>query len=359
MTFLFIRAVFLTIFTQNNFLLGTFRMYTRYYKWGIFVLILLLLLFVVVVAGLCVGEINYSPGEVLRILFGEGDDVRAEILRKLRLPRVLLGFIVGGSLSLAGAILQGIFKNPLVEPYTLGISGGASVAVAIVVVFSLETVLGVLTLPFSGFLGALITIVFIYMVAMKGRSVRIQTLLLSGVMISFIASSAMMLLMSVARSDKLHGVIFWIMGGLNETNINLIVFLCILSMLVLLLSCGYAPALNAMRLGVERATQLGVNAERSVKVLFLLSSLLTGMCVAVAGVIGFVGLIIPQLIRYVVGTDFRILLVSSFLGGGIFLILCDIFARVVISPNELPIGVVTGIIGGILFIVVMMKKRGE
>lgn len=329
----------------------------KYYKWIFFLVILLALLATVVVAGLCIGEIKYSPGEVLPILFGDGDDVRAEILRKLRFPRVLLGLLVGGSLSLSGAVLQGIFRNPLVEPYTLGISGGASVAVSLVIVFSLETLWGNLTLPIAGFVGAFITIAFIYTIAMKGRSVRIPTLLLTGVMISFIASSVMMLLMSVARTDKLHGVIFWIMGGLNETDSGLIVFLCVASVAVLVLSCGYALALNAMRLGVERATQLGVNAERSVKMLFLFSSILTGICVSVAGVIGFVGLIIPQLIRYMIGTDYRILLVSSFLGGGIFLILCDIFARVIILPNELPIGVVTGIIGGVLFIVVMMRKR--
>ncbi|MEG0795138.1 MAG: iron ABC transporter permease [Odoribacter sp.] len=318
---------------------------------------LFLLLAAVTLVALCIGEVNYTPGEVLRILFGEGDDVRAEILRKLRLPRILLGLIVGGSLSLTGAILQGIFRNPLVEPYTLGISGGASVGIALVVVFSLETLWGSVTLPLAGFTGALVTIVFVYAASMNGRSVRIQTLLLTGVMISFIASSVMMMLMSMSRTDKLQGVMFWIMGGLNETNTLLIGGLAVVAFVVLLLSCGYAPALNAMRLGVERATQLGVNAERSVKVLFFLSSILTGICVSLAGVIGFVGLIIPQLIRYIIGTDYRILLISSFLGGGIFLILCDIFARVIISPNELPIGVVTGIIGGIIFIVVMMRKK--
>lgn len=332
-------------------------MYARYYQWIFFLLVLFLLLAAVTLVALCIGEVNYTPGEVLRILFGEGDDVRAEILRKLRLPRILLGLIVGGSLSLTGAILQGIFRNPLVEPYTLGISGGASVGIALVVVFSLETLWGSVTLPLAGFTGALVTIVFVYAASMNGRSVRIQTLLLTGVMISFIASSVMMMLMSMSRTDKLQGVMFWIMGGLNETNTLLIGGLAVVAFVVLLLSCGYAPALNAMRLGVERATQLGVNAERSVKVLFFLSSILTGICVSLAGVIGFVGLIIPQLIRYIIGTDYRILLISSFLGGGIFLILCDIFARVIISPNELPIGVVTGIIGGIIFIVVMMRKK--
>lgn len=332
-------------------------MYRKYYIWGVCFAALLLLLLIVAITGLCIGETNYSPLEVWQILFGDGTDVRAEILKQLRLPRILLGFMVGGALSLSGAILQGVFRNPLVEPYTLGISGGASVGIALVVVFSFESVFGNFTLPAAGFLGALLTIFFVYLVSMKGKNIRIQTLLLTGVMISFIASSVMMLLMSVARSDKLHGVIFWIMGGLNETNVNLISILFVATLVVLLLSYFYAPALNAMRLGIERATQLGVNAERSVKILFLFSSLLTGLCVSVAGVIGFVGLIIPQLMRYIVGSDYRILLISSFLGGGIFLILCDIFARTVISPNELPIGVVTGIIGGIIFIVVMTKGK--
>lgn len=334
-------------------------MYGKYYKWISFLVLLLALLLIVVVAGLCIGEVNYSPREALSILFGNGDDVRAEILRKLRLPRIILGFVVGGALSLSGAILQGIFRNPLVEPYTLGISGGASVGVALAVVFSFETLWGSMTLPFAGFLGALLTVIFVYTFGMKGRVVRIQTLLLTGVMISFISSSLMMLLISLARTDKLQGVIFWVMGGLNETNTSLIVLLSVISLFVLLLSCCYAPALNAMRLGVEKAAQLGVNAERSVKVLFLFTSLLTGICVSVTGVIGFVGLIIPQLIRFIVGTDYRILLISSFLGGGIFLLLCDIFARVVISPNELPIGVVTGIIGGLIFIVVMVRSKSS
>ncbi len=332
-------------------------MQSRYYKWCLCLAVLLLLLAVTIIAALCIGEVNYSPQEVLQILFGDGNDVRADILRKLRLPRILLGLFVGGSLSLTGAILQGIFRNPLVEPYTLGISGGASVGVTLVIVFSLEMFWGSLTLAFAGFIGALATIILVYFVAMRGNSVRIQTLLLTGVMISFVASSLMMLMMSITDADKLQGVMFWTMGGLNETNTTLITFISLLSLCILLISLFYAPVLNAMRLGLERATQLGVNAERSVKVLFVFSSLLTGICVATAGMIGFVGLIIPQLMRYIVGTDYRILLLSSFLGGGIFLILCDIFARVIVSPNELPIGVVTGIIGGIIFIIVMTKIK--
>lgn len=327
----------------------------RYSLWGLLLVVLVLLLFVAGMAGLCIGEVGYSPVEVLRILFGEGDDMRADILIKLRLPRIILGLMVGGALSLSGAILQGVFRNPLVEPYTLGISGGASVGVALAVVLGLNSVLGNVFLPVAGFLGSFVTIVFVYLAGISGRKIRIQTLLLTGVMISFIASSFMMLLMSVSKSENLHGIIFWTMGSLNETDMSLVTIISVVSVLALFLSYLYSPALNAMRLGVERAVQLGIHAERCVKILFLISSLLTGICVSIAGVIGFVGLIIPQLIRYLVGTDYRILLISSFLGGGIFLIVCDIFARVVIAPNELPIGVVTGLIGGVIFILVMLN----
>lgn len=330
-------------------------MQKKYYRWLLFLGILLCLTGTAVMLALCIGEINYSPKELFHILCGNGNDIRAEILWKLRFPRILLGMIVGGALSLSGAILQGIFRNPLVEPYTLGISGGASLGVVFIIVFSLEFMWGSLTLPLSGFLGALGTLILIYLIAMKKRSVQIKTLLLTGVMISFLSSSVMMLMLSITRVDKLKGIMFWIMGGLNETNGFLIGAVGVIAILVLLLSIGYAPTLNVMRLGMERATQLGVNTEKSVRILFIFNSLLTGICVSVAGVIGFVGLIIPQLIRYIVGTDYRILLISSFLGGGIFLVLCDILARTLIAPNELPIGVITGITGGVLFILVMAR----
>ena len=147
------------------------------------------------------------------------------------------------------------------------------------------------------------------------------------------------------------------MGSLAETDGALITLLCITSFLVLLLSFLYAPQLNAMRLGSERAMQLGVDTDRVIKLLFVFSSLLTGICVSIVGVIGFVGLIVPQLMRALLGTDNRILLPASFFGGGIFLIISDIVARTIISPNELPIGVITGIIGGSVFILVMAKGK--
>ena len=316
-------------------------------------LVLLSLLVVSALAALCIGEISFSPGELLALRDAPEDDIRLNILMQLRVPRILLGLIAGGALSLAGVILQGIF----LEPYTLGISGGASVGVTLAILLGLHTAYGGLALSLAGFLGALATIFVVYGLGIRRGQVRIQTLLLTGVMISFISSSLMLLMMSLSKTEDLPGIVFWIMGSLAETDGALITLLCITSFLVLLLSFLYAPQLNAMRLGSERAMQLGVDTDRVIKLLFVFSSLLTGICVSIVGVIGFVGLIVPQLMRALLGTDNRILLPASFFGGGIFLIISDIVARTIISPNELPIGVITGIIGGSVFILVMAKGK--
>ena len=225
-------------------------------------LVLLSLLVVSALAALCIGEISFSPGELLALRDAPEDDIRLNILMQLRLPRILLGLIAGGALSLAGVILQGIFRNPLVEPYTLGISGGASVGVTLAILLGLHTAYGGLALSLAGFLGALATIFVVYGLGIRRGQVRIQTLLLTGVMISFISSSLMLLMMSLSKTEDLPGIVFWIMGSLAETDGALITLLCITSFLVLLLSFLYAPQLNAMRLGSERAMQLGVDTDR-------------------------------------------------------------------------------------------------
>jgi iron complex transport system permease protein len=331
----------------------------KYRSWAFILLALLLLLALCVVTGLRVGEARFSTAEVIRLLLAPPGEVHAQVLQQLRLPRVLLGCAVGGALSLSGVILQGIFRNPLVEPYTLGISGGASVGVSLAIVLALQSAWGGLALPLAGFAGALVTVLLVHGIALRRGEARVPALLLAGVMISFISSSLVMLVMATAKSDDLHGIIFWIMGSLNETNTGLIRLVGITSVAALALAYLHAPALNAMRLGTEPAAQLGVNTGRGVSLLFLLASLLTGICVSIAGVIGFVGLVVPRLMHFWVGPDYRVLLPASFLGGGIFLVLSDIVARVVISPLELPIGVITGIIGGVLFIVIMGTTRGK
>lgn len=331
----------------------------KYYKWGFYVLVLLVLLVLAASWSLLGSNMHISFSELPQLFNGTLDSVEGIIITKIRLPRVLLGIAVGGALSLSGTILQGIYRNPLVEPYTLGISGGAALGIAIAIVFGLERFLGTWVLPFMGFAGAMVIIVLVYTLGQRSQRMSTQGMLLVGVMISFVASSTMMLLMSITTTENLQSIFFWTMGSLDSINSTLIRIALFTSIIGLVLSYLFVQPLNALRIGEEKARHLGINTDMSIRLLFVLSSLLTGVCVAVVGVIGFVGLIIPHVVRFVVGGDFRILLVSSFLGGGIFLILSDILARNIIAPNELPIGVITGLIGGTVFVFMISKSKGR
>lgn len=323
--------------------------------WSLYVLLLLAGLIVSSILSLGMGEISIRTGDLPRI-FSEKESMEYGVLAYIRIPRTLLGLTIGGSLSLAGAILQGIYRNPLVEPYTLGISGGASLGITFAIVAGLH-LLNILFLPLAGFIGAFATIFLVYTLSLGKGGLSVNRMLLIGVMISFIASSLMMFLMSITSTDNIHGIVFWMMGSLNETNSTMIMVMIALSLFCLIVSYLFVMPLNALRLGEEKARHLGFNANSVIRILFIITSLLTGACIAVAGVIGFVGLIIPHIVRLWVGTDYRILLISSFLSGGIFLILCDVIARTIISPNELPIGVITGIVGGVVFIVLLSNSR--
>ncbi len=282
----------------------------------------------------------------------------AIILFKIRIPRLILGMVVGAALSSAGVILQGMFRNPLVEPYTLGISGGAAAAVGLVIVAGLS---GTLTqiIPLAGFAGAIGAAILVYFIASSGGRLTIPTLLLTGVIVSFLSSSLIMLLMSLAKGEELHGIMFWIMGNLQETNLSFIITVSLIILTGIFISFLFARDLNALVLGEEEATHLGIEVERTKKILFILASLLTGVAVSASGVIGFVGLMIPHLIRGVVDADHRFLLPASALLGASFLVGADLIARTIISPRELPVGVITGIVGGIIFIYIIRKRKVE
>jgi iron complex transport system permease protein len=330
-------------------------MLTKHIKWGIWFMCFLLISLLAIVYSLSRGEMDIPLSKIPGILIGGKESMEFTILSNIRLPRILTGLSIGGALSLAGVILQGVYHNPLVEPYTLGISGGAALGVAFVIVSGLSLSLGPFILPIAGFAGSLVTIFLVYLLSIRRGKVSTQNMVLMGVMISFIASSGMMFMMSTTTNENLHSIVFWIMGSLDETNDKLIIISVIVSLLGLICSYLFIHPLNALRLGEDKARHLGINTDLSIKILFVIASLLTGMCVSVAGVIGFVGLIIPQFIRMIVGSDFRILLISSFLAGGSFLVFCDTIARTIIAPSELPIGVITGIIGGLAFIFILSR----
>lgn len=305
---------------------------------------------------LSTGAVPLPPQKLIAILKAK-EGTEYTLLFEIRIPRTVLALAIGGGLSLSGVILQGMFRNPLVEPYTLGIAGGAGVGVALNFLFRLHHALGTLSIPASGFCGALFVMVVVYLLSLKRGVLKIHGLLLTGVMISLISSSFIMLLMSLSRREEMHGIIFWFMGSLEEPDKVLIIASLFTSLLGLLISCFFSIHLNALMLGEEEALHLGINVERTKKALFILASLLTGFSVSVAGIIGFVGLIVPHLMRTFVGRDHRILIMSSFIGGAAFLILCDTIARTVIAPRELPVGVITGFVGGSIFIYMMTRKN--
>lgn len=329
----------------------------RLKKWGFWILFLGVLVLGMAAFALAVGSAGIPIKKVFQILFGNHGGIEKIIIMDIRLPRLLLGLAIGGALSLAGVILQGMFRNPLVEPYTLGISGGAAVGVSLNILLGFYKA-GVLTMPLAGFLGACFVILLLYFLSAKKRVFSLQGLLLTGVMINFIASSLIMLILALSRSEDLQGIIFWIMGSLDEPSWFLIRVTLGASVIFLIGTYFFHAHLNALALGEEEALHLGIPVERTKRLLFLITSLLIGMSVAVSGMIGFVGLVVPHFMRKVVGRDHRILLGASFLAGGAFLVFCDTLARTVIAPLELPVGVITGILGGSLFIWVLMRERG-
>ena len=332
-------------------------MKVKTFRWIIWVFVFAGLLLMTGISSLFIGSSAIAFKTAIAIILEGRGTPEYSILFDVRLPRILLGCAVGGALSLAGVILQGMFRNPLVEPYTLGISGGAALGVCINIVLHVSQTAGILTVPFSGFLGAITVILVLYSLSISKGILKMQGLLLTGVMISFISSSLMMLIMAVSRVEDLHGIIFWIMGSLEEPDWFLIKLMLSVSIFGLAVSYLFCHDLNALSLGEEEALHLGINIERTKRLLFIIASFVTGCSVSVAGIIGFVGLVVPHFVRMVTGGDHRILLISSFFCGAGFLIFCDTLARTIISPLELPVGVITGIVGGSLFIYALTRKQ--
>ncbi|MBA7490463.1 Hemin transport system permease protein HmuU [subsurface metagenome] len=325
-------------------------------QWIIWGLVFCGILLGISIFSLCIGSSGIPFKKIISLIIEGKGTTEYSIIFDLRLPRIILGFAVGGALSLSGVVLQGMFRNPLVEPYTLGISGGAALGVCLNIVLKMNRIGGVLSIPASGFLGAIVVILIVYSLSARKGLLKIQGLLLTGVMISFISSSLIMLIMALSRTEDLHSIVFWVMGSLEESSWLLIKIALLVSIFGLIISYLFCFELNAFSLGEEEAQHLGVNIEKTKRLLFILTSVLTGCSVSVAGIIGFVGLVVPHFVRMFVGADHRVLLICSFLSGATFLIFCDTLARIIISPLELPVGVITGILGGILFVYALTKR---
>ena len=270
----------------------------------------------------------------------------------LRLVRILLGITAGAGLATCGVVFQAILRNPLAEPYVLGVSSGAGLgAVVIAVLFG-----SAVFLPIPAFLGAAITVFLVYNLSRIGGRITIQSLLLSGVVINIIFSSLILFFISTAKNPVLHDATWWLLGNLQIFDIRLLIAVVGMTALGIFVSLYYTRELDALCIGEEEAIHLGIDTERVKKVLFIATSLVTAGLISACGLIGFVGLIIPHLARLIVGPNHKALIPTSALLGAVFLILSDILARMIMRPIEIPLGVITSLLGGPFFLFLLRKS---
>jgi iron complex transport system permease protein len=308
---------------------------------------------------LSVGSTGMRFGDSLAILWsnvaGEtwGTALDRAIVLDIRLPRVLLAFIVGMSLATAGVTFQAVFRNPLADPFLLGVAGGGALGAAVAMGLGLEfRALGLGAPQILGFAGSLVTIGVVYRLARIGGRLPTHTLLLAGVIVSFFLSAMIMLLVSVYPERYIKGVMFWMMGNLSALNVDrgALLFITGYAVLCCVVLFAFARRMNLFLLGEEAAGHLGMNVGRTKRQLFILASVVTGLVVSVSGVIGFVGLIIPHLARMALGADHRVLLPAAAMLGGIFLLAADTAARTLFLPTEIPVGAVTAMAGAPFFL---------
>jgi iron complex transport system permease protein len=324
-------------------------------RWTTILAVLVLALFVSVVMCLSVGVVSIPFDQVVQVLLGGGSERDRWIIMNLRLPRVFLAGVVGASLAVAGATMQGVFRNPMASPSIIGISAGAAFGASLAIVLGVSWASGAFAIPAMAFLFSFMTLFLVYAVS-RTRSgyVPVETLLLAGIAIGSLFS-ALVSALQYFSGDKLSGVVFWLMGGLNNATWEQVA----ISIPPVILGCAVimvlARDLNAMMVGEEQAGNLGINVNRTRLVLLIAASLVTAVAVSVSGIIGFVGLIIPHVVRILVGPDHRILLPASIVGGALFMMWTDTLA--IISPAELPVGIITALVGAPFFIYLLMSRK--
>lgn len=280
------------------------------------------------------------------------------ILLQIRLPRVLLAFLVGGALAGIGVALQALLRNPLADPYVLGISSGAALGASVAMLLGFGTaVLAFAALPFSAFLGGLLAILLVYRIAVSYGMLPVHTLLLAGVVLNAVCSALIMFITSIMAPARSYGMMAWLMGTLSVSDYRTLTVLAVYVGLGVAILLRQARALNVLTLGEEVAATLGIEVEALKRTVFFTAALLTGAVVAVSGMIGFVGMVIPHGVRLLAGADHRLLLPASVLVGGMFLTVADTIARTVLAPVELPVGIVTALVGGPVFIMLLVSRK--
>lgn len=318
----------------------------------------IIFLFLLGFSVLFIGSTNLNLMDVVSYLFNKGQISASTgiIIFEIRLPRIILAFIVGAGLAVAGSVFQAIIRNPMVDPYIIGISAGAGTGVMFALFLGIEIMFFNLnSIPIFAFLGAALTVFVVYQLARVGNKLPVLTFLLAGVAVSFILNSLMSFLM-VLRTENLQQLVYWLMGSLAGTSWNDIKMILPYFLAALAVIVFYLKDLNILLLGEESAAHLGLDVERTKIVLLGAASLITAAVVSVSGSIGFIGLVIPHITRLIIGPDHRKLIPLAALIGGSFLLIADTAARTLMAPMELPVGIITALAGGPYFIYLLRNK---
>ncbi|MCL2664765.1 MAG: iron ABC transporter permease [Defluviitaleaceae bacterium] len=322
--------------------------------------------FVVLMFGIALGSVYIPPGDILSVIthsvFGAAlpEGFRAatvSIVWNLRIPRALLAFIAGGALSVSGAVMQSVLRNPLASSYTIGVSSGASLGACIVILYGVTLpLIGAFTLPFMGFAFGLGTILLaIAFAARMDRGMENNTIILAGMVFSLFVNAVTTLMTALTR-EHMQRLIFWQMGSFSMMGWSAVLILAPVALAGALLVTHYNRELDMMTFGEEQAKSMGVNLKRVKWVLLVTAAMLTGSTIAFAGVIGFVDLVAPHIVRRLFGSSHRLVIPMSAVFGGAFMVICDLAARTLIPPNELPVGAVTALIGAPFFAYIYFKR---
>jgi iron complex transport system permease protein len=332
--------------------------------------VLLLLLAAAGLAAISIGSTHVESDTSIRVIaakllpfwFSLADVSQADqvIVWLIRVPRVIVAAFVGAGLAAAGVLMQGLFRNPLAEPNIVGVGSGAVLG-AVIVFTSGLALRFVLALPLAAFAGAMVALVLVYALATRGGTTPISTLLLTGIALAALISaiSSLLISLSIVNFHVAEEIVFWMMGGLDSRSWTHVWVSAPFIMLAMIVSLYYGRDLDLLVQGEEAAAALGVDVEASKRMLIVVSALLTGSCVAVAGVIGFVGLIVPHVTRLMIGPAHRPLLLSSSLAGAAFLIICDLLARTLHPPTEIRLGIITAAFGAPFFLFILVRRYRE
>jgi len=297
---------------------------------------------------------------IIAILKGSVDILAKDLLLKesrviliLRILRVFTAIVVGSGLSVSGIVLQSIMKNPLADPYLLGTSSGAGVGAVIATVLCISSIY----LPFAAFVGAIISVIIVYNLAKQNNKINTQSLILSGVIVSIALSAITVFIISTSGSETLHSVSWWLWGSLQVYDFGLLAVVTTIVLTGVISVYIFSQDLNALSLGDEDAVHLGVDADKVKRILIIIVSLIVSSIVCISGTIGFVGLIIPHLMRFIVGPNHRILIPTSCIAASIFMVICDLLSRIIMPPLEIPIGVITAVLGAPVFIILLRRAQ--